>query len=415
MQFSYIAKDAVGKTIKGTDEANSKDDIITALQARGYFIVSIQPAAGEPTQKLQTPASAKTKSKGHFTHHKVKLDDLLIFARQLATMIASGITLLRSIQIAKQNVDSKQLAAALEVVESDVERGISFSASLSRHPKIFNQFWVSLAEVGEASGTMPAILEKLAFYLEQRAAFQSALISAIIYPAILFCVAIGAITFFALVIGPRFEALFQSFNTKLPLPTQVILDIFRFLRTNFLVLILAIGAILLLMGRYIKTPMGKQHLENFIFSLPKAGYVYRTIVVERFTSQMSILTESGVPILYALDIAQRMVDNLTCAAIIGDIKNNVREGKLLAEPMEKSRFFPPMTVQMIKVGEETGELGKMLKSVADYYQAYVQTFMKRFATLFEPFMLVFMGGVIGTIVISLFLPIFKIAQLGTGR
>jgi len=297
-------------------------------------------------------------------------------------------------------------------VKNDVEQGSSFSASLAKHPKIFDQFWVSLVEVGEASGTMPVILEKLAFYLEQRAGFKSALISAIIYPAILLVVASGAIMFFALVIGPKFKTLFDSFNVELPIITRVLLGTFDFIKSRFLVIIGAIGGILLLVRNYGRTPTGKFNIERILFSLPKFGYVYKTIVVERFTSQMSILVETGVPILYALDITQRMMENLTCENIISEIKKNVREGKLIADQMGKSGFFPPMAVQMILIGEETGELGKMLKRVAQYYQEYVEVFMKRFGTIFEPIMLVFMGGVIGVIVVAMFLPIFNISQLG---
>ena len=163
-----------------------------------------------------------------------------------------------------------------------------------------------------------------------------------------------------------------------------------------------------------RTEAGKRSFERIFLQLPKFGYVYRTFVVERFTSQMAILIESGVPILYALEITQRMVGSITCREIITEIKNRVREGKLLAEPMAQSAFFPVMAVQMILIGEETGELAHMLQRVADYYQEYVQTFTKRFSTIFEPVMILFIGVIVGTLVIAMFLPIFSISQLGMG-
>ena len=408
MRFSYTAKDAKGKTITAIEDAVDQSSLIARLQKQGYFIVSIAPVSDSQAKKAHQDKSPK----GPYTHTKVKLDDLLIFCRQLATMLDAGVTLLRSLDVISMQVESKTLAQTLMVVKKDVEQGGSLSASLAKHPKVFNQLWISLVEVGEASGTMPTVLEKLAFYLERQAAFNSSVVSAIIYPLILLVVATLAILLFALVIGPRFKSIFDSFHVELPVLTRVLLGVFDFIKTKFFVLIGLIGGIVIVVRKYVQTPRGKQQAERIIFAVPKFGFVVRTIVVERFTSQMSILVDSGVPILYALDITQRMIGNKTCEAVIGEIKDTVREGKLVAEQMGKSGFFPPMAVQMIAIGEETGELGKMLKRVSQYYQDYVETFMKRFGVIFEPFMLVFMGGIIGVIVIAMFLPIFSIATLG---
>ncbi len=291
----------------------------------------------------------------------------------------------------------------------------ALSISLLKHPKVFNQFWVSLVEVGEASGTMPMVLEKLSFYLEQEATFNSTVISALVYPAILLFVATGAITFFALFVGPRFEDIFNSMKVELPWLTVTLLAFFRFVKTKFFVLFAGVGGILFLTLKYINTPDGRLRWEKFLFSLPVIGKVVKLIVVERFASQMAILVDSGVPILQALDITQRLVGNKTCEEIVGDIKNGVREGELLVGPMLKSNFFPPMAIQMIMVGEETGELSKMLKHVAKFYQTGVETFLKRFAVMVEPVILVFMGVVIGVIVVAMFLPLFNIASLGGAK
>lgn len=406
-KFAYVVKDAAGKTVSGTDEANDQATLVTRLQQQGYFVINVHSLSQGFPQKVDGKPSRM-----NFSHQKVTLDDLLTFCRQLSTMLNTGVTLLRSLDIISMQVDSKQFYDILIKVKKNVEEGNSLSASLAKSPKIFSKLWVSLVEVGEASGNLPVVLGKLAFYLEQQSAFKSSLVSAMIYPAILLFVAVGAIIFFALVIGPRFKSLFESFEVELPLITKVLLDIFDLIKSKFLVLLGILSVILYLIRKYIQTPLGKRQIEMFLFSLPKLGYVFKTIVVERFTSQMSILVDSGVPILYALDITQRMIDNKICEDVIGEIKKNVREGKLIAQTMTNSGFFPPMAVQMILVGEETGELGKMLRSVAEYYQNYVQTFMKRFGTIFEPIMLIVMGGTIGIIVIAMFLPIFSIATLG---
>lgn len=401
-----MAKDSSGQSITEIIEAFDKATLVQQLQKKGYFILSVE-------EQVETVVEAETaKSDKKFSRNNIQLVDMLNFANQLATMLDSGITILRALEVIVDQVESRKLHDILLQVNEDVEQGSSLSEALGRFPKTFNQLWVSLIEVGEASGTMPTVLKKLAFYLEQQAAFQSTVISAIIYPCVLFVVCILAILIFALSIGPRFEAIFDSMHVDLPLITKVLLGSFRLIKQNFMTIVFLIIAAIFIFKRYARTPLGRAHIEQFIFSLPVIGNISKLIVVERFSSQMSILVDSGVPILYALDITQRLVDNSICANVINDIKESVRQGELLVAPMERSRFFPSMCTQMIAVGEETGELSKMLTHVANYYQQTVETFMKRLGTLIEPFMLVFMGGVIGVMVLAMFLPMFNIAQLG---
>ncbi len=407
MRFLYTAKDANGKTITQTDDAIDQEMLVSQLQKQGYFVMSVQPFSETVAKK----APAKSRQGNVITHNKVSLEDLLNLCQQFSALLDAGVPLLRSLDIISMQVESKQLYESMIEIRKSVEAGESLSASLAKHPKIFNRLWVSLVEVGEASGTMPTVLTKLAFYLEREAAFRSTIFSALMYPLVLTVVSFSAVLFFALVIGPKFKNLFESFGSELPQLTKTLLGTFDFIRIHFFLLTGIAGAIIVLMQQYVRTPIGRLQVERFFLSIPKFGDIYRTIIVERFTSQMSILTDSGVPILYALDITQRMVGNKVCENIITDIKNNVREGGLIAEYMNKSGFFPPMTIQMILVGEETGELGKMLKKVSEYYQEHVQTFLKRFSTLFEPIMLVVMAVVIGVIVIAMFLPIFNLSQL----
>ncbi len=406
-KFHYSAKDSAGKSISEDIDAFDKASLVQQLQKKGYFILSL-----EEVNSITAPIAQVEKPTQKYTHNSIKLMDLLNFANQLATMLDSGITILRALEVITGQVESKNLHNILEKVKADVEQGSSLSEALARYPKVFDQLWVSLIEVGEASGTMPMVLKKLAFYLEQKAAFSSTVISAVMYPAVLFCVCLGAIAFFALFIGPRFESIFNTMKVDLPMITKVLLATFRYIKQNFLLLVMSVVAAIFLVRKYAKTPIGRAHVENIIFGLPVLGNIAKLIVIERFSSQMSILVDSGVPILYALDITQRLVDNSICANVIGDIKESVRQGELLVAPMERSKFFPSMCVQMIAVGEETGELSKMLTHVANYYQQTVETFMKRIGTLIEPFMLVFMGAIIGVIVLAMFLPMFNIAQLG---
>ena len=407
-KFSYTVKDKSGRTQKDIVDSPTREALIEKLQKQNFFIVNITPITYRDTK----PKSTAQKTRKRFRRKRIKLQDLLVFARQLATMLEAGVPLIRSISVIKSQIESQQFYDAIDNVHKDVEQGQSLSSALGRHPQIFNPFWVSLVEVGEASGTIPRTLLQLTFYLEQQAAFKSTIISGVIYPAILFAVSMGAVTFFALVVGPKFENIFNTMGAELPWITSTLLSFFSFIKNNIWLLIGGSVAAVFVLKKYIKTYHGKLMFEKFLFKLPTAGEIFKLIIIERFSAQMSILVDSGVPILYALDITERLVDNGTCALIISDIKEAVKQGELLVAPMERSGFFPPMCIQMIMVGEETGELSKMLKHVAVYYQDGVETFMKRFATIIEPFMLVFMGAVIGTIVVAMFLPMFNISQLG---
>ncbi|MBF0531804.1 MAG: type II secretion system F family protein [Candidatus Omnitrophica bacterium] len=408
-KFSYIVKDRDGKTIKDVVTENSQEQVVAKLQKEGYFIISVKELVA-----MKAGAKSAKKNVRKYTHMGTKLEDMVSFARQLATMLESGVPLIRSINVIQSQVECKELALVLTDVKDRVENGASLSQAIAKHPKVFNTFWVSLIEVGEASGTIPVVLGKLTFYMEQQAHFNSTIISGMIYPGVLFCVCMGAVAFFALFVGPRFEAIFTTMHAELPAFTVLVLGIFKFVKANFLLLIAGtVGGVWSFL-QFIKTYHGRTMWEQFLFNAPVVGGVYRLIIVERFTGQMAILIDAGVPILYALDIAERLVDNNTCALIVNDIKEAVREGELLVAPMERSGFFPGMAVQMIMVGEETGELGKMLKHVATYYQEQVETYMKRFSTIIEPFMLVFMGAMIGTIVLAMFLPMFNLSQINTG-
>ncbi len=406
--YFYTVKDDAGNTKTDTTQAINEDALVEKLQSEGYFVVNIRPAM----EKAVLKADKKKETDFRFDHDKFKIEDLLVLSRQLATMLEAGVTMLRSFDVIMSQIQSRELFKAAAKIHDDIEQGSSLSAALAKHPKIFSQFWISLAEVGEASGTMPLVLNKLAQHVEREAAFQSTIISAMVYPLILFVVCIGAVVFFALVVGPKFEDVFNSMHAELPLMTKCLLATFDFIKHYLLYIAGGAVGLFFILKAYFSTPMGELQFEKLIYRLPVIGDVTKLIVVERFAAQMAILTESGVPILYALEITEKMVNNKTCGLVVAQVREGVREGKGMADSLMESGFFPMMAVQMIKVGEETGELGKMLKHVAEFYQANIETFMKRFGTLIEPFMLVFMATMIGTIVISIFLPLFKLGQLG---
>lgn len=407
-KFFYVVRDNSGKRITGYEDASSSDELVSRLQGRGLLVTNITPA-------LDSKLAVKDYSgpKRH-KHYRVTSSDLVLFCRQLATLLSAGVTILKSLDIISKQVSSFKFFRVIESLGKDMESGLSFHDAMAKHPGVFSELWVNLAESGEASGNLAVILSRLASYLERKEAFKRKLISALVYPLMLLFTGMGALFFLTIKIIPTFAELFKGFNVKLPLLTQMLITLSVFLR-KYILIIFGIGvAVFLLFRNYIKTKEGRKKFEQFQFNLPTFGEFMRALVVERFSSGISTLIESGVPLLYSLEIAEHSVDNLVMGDIIHQIKEDVREGKFLSQPMAKSGFFEPMVVQMVAVGEEIGDLPQMFKRINEFYQEYVETFLTRFISMFEPVMLIFMGLIIGTIVLGLFLPIFQIANIGAG-
>lgn len=411
-KFFYIARDNKGDKVTGIEEAANMEELAARLQAKNLIIIGMFPDKGM-AKAVSEPSFFKILSgkHGRFTHYGIRSDDLALFCRQLATLLGSGITILKSLEIISQQVSSSRLFNVIGKLVSDMEQGFSFHEAMAKHPKIFSELWVNLVESGEASGNLAVILGRLASYLERNAAFKRKIISALIYPIILLSVGTIALLFLSLKIVPTFAELFKGFNLKLPLLTQILINVSWFLRKFFWIIAVVLIAVGWFIKGYINTKNGRRDYEKLQFALPVLGDFFRAIVVERFSSEMSTLIESGVPILYSLEITERSVDNMIMADIIKELKEDVRQGKTLSQHLEKSGFFEPMVVQMISIGEEIGELPQMFKRINAFYQEQVETFLNRFSAMFEPLMLVFMGFVIGIFVIGMFLPIFHIAQI----
>jgi type IV pilus assembly protein PilC len=408
-RFSYLARDYKGEKVSGTEDAVSQEEMIGRLQGRNLLVISVTPE-----DKGGAKGEIGAKVKVQIRHHGIKSEDLMLFCRQLATLLGAGVTILKSLDIISQQVSSRKLYNIIKDLQKNMEAGLSLHEAMAKHPQVFSSLWINLVESGEASGNLALILTRLAGYLERMAAFKSKVISALIYPLILLCASLGALLFLTLKIIPTFAELFKGFKTELPVLTKGLVSASYFLRKYLLLIIVGVGVFGFLMRRYIKTKDGRRKYETLLLKLPVAGDFFRALLVERFSSEMSTLVESGVPILYSLEIAEHSVGNLVVADIIREIKENVREGKPLSVPLEKSGFFEPMVVQMIAIGEEIGELSQMFKKINTFYQELVETFLTRVTALFEPLMLVFMALVIGIMVVGMFLPIFQLAQISGG-
>ena len=325
-------------------------------------------------------------------------------------LLGAGVSLSKAMEVVSKQLDSQMLYEVILDIAKDLETGRTFRDSLAKHKSVFSDMWLYLVETGEASGNLPTVLTYLANYLEDRETFKSKIISALMYTAILFVVAIGAVLFFVIKIVPTFTAILTSMEVKLPLPTRILITFSTALKERFFVLVAIVVALVFIVKSLLKMDTFKVFLERAQLKLPLFGNFLRFMMIENFCTTMAILIESGVPIIYALDISERSQPNKTMREIISNVKVNVREGKSFSVPLEKVGFFHPMVIQMVSTGEEIGELAGMFKRISAYYQRYLQEFVTRFAALFEPIMVVFMGLIIGAMVISIFLPIFSMAS-----
>lgn len=407
-RYFYIARDSSGKKITGFEEASTSEEVISRVQAKDLIVVNVS-AEYDDVKGLKEEVASQAHRR--FKHYRVSSDDMVLFCRQLATLLGAGVTIMKCLEIISQQVASFRFYTIIKSLQKNMESGLSLHEAMAKHPLVFSELWVNLVESGEASGNLANVLTRLAAYLERAAAFRRKVISAVLYPALLFVAATGALLFVTIKIIPTFAELFKGFNITLPLITRILIAVSAFIR-KFIFAIIIFGGLGIFFGvKYTRTKKGFKRYEDLIFKVPMLGELYRGIIVERFSSEMSTLVESGVPILYSLEITEHSVGSPTMADILHKIKDEVREGKSLSQPLAACGFFEPMVVQMVTIGEEIGELSPMFKKINTFYQEYIETFLDRFTALFEPIMLIFMGVVIGVVVIGVFVPIFQISQI----
>lgn len=398
--FKYVVRDRSGKLMDEVVEAVSREALTNQLQSRNLFVISIGLA----------PQVKKVKKIQRRYHRGVKTFDLIMFSKELATLLSSGVTLIKSLEILCKQTESLALLRTVEQIKKDVEGGYTFQNALKKHDKIFSEFWIHLVETGEASGHLPQSLEQLAGYLEESAELKKKVTSALVYPVILLCVAAAAIVIFLLKIIPVFSEIFKGFNVELPLLTRLVIGMSTIVRKYFLIVAGMGVALFFVLKQYISTEAGRFQFDALKLKLPILGPVMQEVSTERFTSGLSTLLKSGVPILHALEIAEKTAGNKVMEKELRQVKTAVRDGKGIAQTMQESTLFSPLVVQMIGVGEEIGELGKMLERISVFYKERVNTFVSRLTTMFEPLVLVFMGVVVGVLVIAMFMPIFSISS-----
>lgn len=401
--FKYIAKDSDGKTITGAMESSDRASSIETLRKKDLIIISVEETTSK--FKLALPFGIRK---------RIKLDDLVIFSRLLATMVDAGIPLVGALDILGEQMDNKTFGAVISSVRNDVETGSSLSDGIAKHKKVFSPLFVNMVKAGESSGMLDEILNRLAEYLEKTSSLQKKVTSALVYPAIVTAMALGITLLLLLKVIPIFKTIFEGFGAALPKPTMILIAVSDTMQKYFFFVVFAIIGIGFFIARYINTEKGRTRFDSILLKMPIFGILFKKVAISKFTRTLSTLIKSGVPILAALEIVGKTSGNKIVEIAIDNIRTSVREGENIAEPLAKSKIFPSMVTRMVSVGEQSGELEKMLSKIADFYDEQVDAAVSALTSLIEPLIIAFLGIVIGTIVICMFLPIFKITSIVGG-
>ncbi len=421
--FQYNAIDPSGNNLTGTIEAGHLQEAIAKLKGMGYYVTNVTPAKsaavkGKPAAKKGKP-KAKGKGKGmeinlSFGPAKIKGKELMIITRQLATLIGSGLPLLRSLRVLKEQRKGGA-SIILGKVADDIESGALFSEALAKYPGSFPKIYVAMIRAGEAGGALEVVLNRLAEFMEKEAKLKGKIKSALAYPIVIVVVASGILTFIMTKIVPTFVKIFEDMEAgELPAPTKLLIKLSKLFTQKFYLIIIFVVAMVIFYKILNKIKFTKYWIDMAKMKIPVFGPVVAKTIIARFARTFATLITSGVPILQSLQIVRDTVGNDVVAKGINEVRNRVREGEGIAAPMMRTKIFPPMVTNMIAVGEETGAMDAMLEKIADAYEAEVDAAVAAMTSMLEPLLIVFMGGIVGFIVISLFLPLIKLAMSLSG-
>ena len=391
--FEYTARHpTTGQIQKGQLDVGSKDDVAQHLRKNRMVLVNVR----EQPKQLKMP----------FGGTGIKTRDIVIFTRQFATMINAGLPLVQSLTILAQQTENKALKEITKAVVYDVESGNTLADAFSKHPKAFPALYVNMVAAGEAGGILDTILLRLATFLEKSDALMRKVKSAMIYPGVIFSVAIIAISVLLIFVIPTFETMFASVAMELPLPTRIVIGMSDLLIGFWWVFLLAIAAVVFAIRRYYATSNGRRQIDGLLLRLPVLGDLLRKSAVSRFTRTLGTLISSGVAILDGLEITAKTAGNRVIHDAVMQSRASIAGGDTIAAPLEKSAVFPPMVISMIAVGEQTGGLDEMLTKIADFYDEEVDVAVGALLSLMEPVMIVVLGVIVGGMVVAMYLPIF---------
>ena len=395
--FLYVAREtATGREIRSSVEAGTEQAAITALLNRNLLVVSIQEKVGK---------------KGKTAGGKVNLADLVIFTRQLATMIDAGLAMVQSLQALAEQTTNKVMRDVIKDITTRVESGDSFSEALQKHPKAFSRLYVAMVSAGEKGGLLAEILARLATYLENTARLRKKVKSALMYPTVVSVVAVLITTFLLVKIVPVFADVYSGFGSKLPGPTQALVNISNFVKHYFFFFLVGGGGTVYGWLHFIKTPVGREFWDSRRIKLPVFGSIAHKICLARFTRTLASLIRSGVPILEVLNIVSQTVGNVVMEKAIKVAAGDIERGQSIASALAKHPVFPSMVIRMITAGEQTGKIDNMLERISDFLDEEIETVLSGLTAMIEPILIVFLGVVIGGMVVCMFLPIFKLGDL----
>src|SRR2546429_966786 len=398
--FSYQARDAAGRIVSGIQEALNEDNAVTSLMSRGLMVLSLQRKA--------TASHSRRKSTN------VKETDLVLFTRQLSTMVEAGISLVQALTALYEQADPKRqgaLRAVISDITARVQGGETFHESLAKHPRVFNRLFISIVKAGEHGGLLAEILDRLAGFLEASARLRKKVKSAMTYPVIVVCIAFAITTFLIVRVVPIFGEIFADFGAKLPAPTQFLIDVSNFVRGNWYFLVLIIGGTIFGVRAFVRSTRGKQLWDRWKLKLPVFGPLVHKICMSRFARTFAQLIRSGVPILEVIDIVGGSSGNHVVETAIKEVGADVEKGDNLSVSLSRKSIFPPMLLRMVAAGEATGKIDTMLEKMADFWDEEIEAMLDALTSLIEPLLIVFLGVIVGGIVIAMFLPIFKLNEV----
>lgn len=397
--FAYTGRTRQGQSVNGEMEASNAEAVVATLRKQQIITTSVRPKPKDI--EIAIPGFGA----------KVSEKEVAIFTRQFSTMIDAGLPLVQCLEILASQQDNKTFQKVLIRVRQEVEGGATLAAALKKEPKTFSGLYANMVEAGEAGGILDTILNRLAAYIEKSISLKKRVKSAMIYPSTIVAVAIVVVTFLLIFVIPTFKSMFEGFGATLPLPTRIVLGLSNLVRRYFLLgLAGMIGAVVGL-RYYYKTEAGRKQIDTLLLKAPVFGILLRKVAVAKFTRTLGTLISSGVAILDGLEITARTAGNKVVEEAIMKTRVSIAEGKTIAAPLKETTVFPPMVVQMIAVGEQTGALDSMLAKIADFYDEEVDTAVANLTSLLEPLLMVFLGVVIGGVVIAMYLPIFKLVTV----
>lgn len=398
--YEYAVRDRRGQLVEGKLEAQNEAALVAMLKSKGYAPVSIRASGGGMNREIKLPG-----------RDKVGLKDLAIMSRQFATMISSGLSLLRALTILSEQTESKGLAKVLALVRADVEGGTALSTALAKHPRVFPPLMINMCRAGEVGGFLDTTLVQVADNFESEVKLRGKIKSAMTYPVVVLVMALLAVLGMLLFIVPVFSHMFDDLGGTLPAPTRVLVFMSNQMSWFVPVLVVALIAFSVVWSRVKNEERVRNLVDPVKLKVPVFGPLFRKVALSRFARNLGAMTRAGVPILQALDIVADTTGNVVLARAIRDVQNSVRSGESLTGPLHNHAVFPPMVVQMLAVGEDTGALDTMLYKIGDFYDAEVEATTESLTALMEPLMIAMLGGIVGSMIVALYMPIFKIFEL----